>query len=207
MSITINAKGTSVSSFEVGRNGTSITQAGSISPPALSDLVLSLGDSKSLLINTAGIGPSRISTTGSKDLYIDPTSSGGRYLVLNAVRFPATDGAANQVLATNGAGVLTWSTPAPATTGQLTPEIVTTTSATAVNGVIYLITNAAVTTISLPSSPAVGDTVQVKVANGLVTNVINPGANTIEGTAGTMTLDAMYAAPTLRFINSSWRLV
>lgn len=111
-------------------------------------------------------------------------------------------GTVGQVLTMVG-GVPAWA----AAGGSLNVVITATTTQTAAASNIYLLTNASITTVTLPASPTAGDTIQVKVANGLATNIINPNGNTIEGIAGNMTLDSIYAAPILRFINSSWRLI
>jgi hypothetical protein len=63
MAVTINAKGTSVSSFAIGKNGTLITQTGSISAPASNDLDLS-----------APTGQSIIHTIGAETLEFSETS-------------------------------------------------------------------------------------------------------------------------------------
>jgi hypothetical protein len=81
------------------------------------------------------------------------------------------------------------------------------TTQTAVAGNAYLLTNVAATTVTLPASPAANDKVVVKVANGLLTNVINPNGNTIEGISGNLTIDSTSAIVTLQYLNSSWRLV
>lgn len=81
------------------------------------------------------------------------------------------------------------------------------TTQTAVAGYQYTLTNGAVTTVTLPASPVVGDKVIVKVANGLETNVVNPNGATIEGVSGNMTIDNAYAVVNLQYLNSSWRLV
>jgi hypothetical protein len=67
-------------------------------------------------------GPALITTNNSQDLHINPAYGGGQYLVLNANRWPTTDGTAGQVLTTNGAGILSFTTqnligsPGPSTT-------------------------------------------------------------------------------------------
>jgi len=62
--------------------------------------------------------------------------------------------------------------------------------------------------VTLPASPASGDTVWVTWTNTLATNVIARNAQTIMGDATDMTLDAATNGTVqLRYINSSWRLV
>jgi hypothetical protein len=110
MSVTINAKGTSMPAFKVGKNGTVISQAGEITPPTDSDLILNLDIDKFVVVNAAGSGPALITASDGQDLHINPATGGGQYLVLNACRWPTTDGAADQILTTNGLGVLGFQT-------------------------------------------------------------------------------------------------
>ena len=198
MSITLNAKGTSVPSFTIGKGGVTIYQG--LSDPSQShslkdgdywldkslnslkvwtivgntwqaprladlhfvnstivaasgsDLTLSIAANKALIIDSGSSSPATIATTNikdlviktdginakvtfavdvgpgiitesaSKNLYIDPTVGGGSNLILVANQWPSADGLANQVLTTNGSGVLTFKTvdrvglPYPATT-------------------------------------------------------------------------------------------
>lgn len=121
MSVTLNAKGTSTTSFKVGKNGTIITQGGVISPPAATDLKIDLDVDQNLVIDAGVSGPSLITTTDNLDLHINPGTGGGQYLVLVANRWPGADGTAGQVLTTDGTGILSFSTqnklgsPSPAT--------------------------------------------------------------------------------------------
>jgi hypothetical protein len=110
MAVTINAKGTSVSSFSVGKNGTTISQAGVITPPTGTDLTIALDTDKNLVINAGSSGPALITASDNQDLHINPATGGGQYLVLNANRWPPADGTSGQVLRTNGSGVLSWVT-------------------------------------------------------------------------------------------------
>ena len=86
--------------------------------------------------------------------------------------------------------------------------VVSGTTQTAVAGNHYVLTNVAATTVTLPASPASGDTVWVTWTNTLATNVIARNAQTIMGDATDMTLDAATNGTVqLRYISSSWRLV
>jgi len=69
------------------------------------------------------------------------------------------------------------------------------------------LTNVAATTVTLPASPASGDTVWITVTNGLTTNVIARNGQSIMGVAEDMTIDNANATVELRFVNSSWRCV
>lgn len=72
----------------------------------------------------------------------------------------------------------------------------------------YVLTNIAATTVTLPASPASGDTVWVTWTNTLTTNVIARNSQTIMGLSEDMTLDASTNGTVqLRFVNSSWRIL
>lgn len=61
--------------------------------------------------------------------------------------------------------------------------------------------------VVLPASPQADAWVRTVIANGIDTNLIDPNGQTIEDTAGPMTLDKSSGSVELQFINSSWRLV
>jgi len=85
--------------------------------------------------------------------------------------------------------------------------IVSGTTQTAVAGTHYVLTNVALTTVTLPASPAANDKVSITVANGLATNIVARNAQTIMGLAEDLTVDNKNAFISLQFLNSSWRLV
>ena len=91
---------------------------------------------------------------------------------------------------------------------QVTPPvvIVSGTTQTAVAGTHYVLTNVALSTLTLPASPASGDRVWITVANALATNVVARNAQTIMGLAEDMNLDNKNAFISLQFLNSSWSL-
>lgn len=105
MSITINAKGTSVTSFTIGKGGTIIHQNSEISAQPATDLTLSIDATQYVNIDSGATGPSLITSSNMQDLHINPAVGGGQYLVLCATRWPAFDGTVGQVLATNGSGI------------------------------------------------------------------------------------------------------
>lgn len=85
--------------------------------------------------------------------------------------------------------------------------VVAGTSQTATSGSHYILTNVALTTVTLPAAPASGDTVWVTVANGLYTNIIARNGLTIMGLAEDLLIDNANATVELRYANTSWRLV
>jgi hypothetical protein len=92
-----------------------------------------------------------------------------------------------------------------------TPDlnIVTTTTQTAVAYNQYVLTNVAVSTLTLPASPAAGDIVWATPGNGLLTNILARNGNNIMGTAEDMILDNANANYQMRYINATlgWRIM
>ena len=86
--------------------------------------------------------------------------------------------------------------------------VVSGTSQTAIAFSHYILTNVAATTVTLPASPASGDTVWITWTNTLATNVIARNGSTLMGLSEDMTLDATTNGTVqLRFVNSSWRIL
>lgn len=118
-----------------------------------------------------------------------------------AATLPSQSGNGGKTIYTNGSTASWQSLGGPVT-------VVTGTSQAAVAGNHYVLTNVAASTVTLPASPASGDTVWVTWANTLTTNIIARNAQTIMGDASDMTLDAATNGTVqLRFVNSSWRLM
>jgi hypothetical protein len=92
------------------------------------------------------------------------------------------------------------------TVGMSVVVVSTTTQVAAVNG-HYVLTNVALTTVTLPATPASGATVAITPANGLLTNVIARNGSTIMGLSEDMTLDSASVTVTLRFLNNDWRMI
>lgn len=89
----------------------------------------------------------------------------------------------------------------------LTVVAVSATTAPAMSGGHYVLTNAAATTVTLAAAPSSGDTVAVTVSNGLTANKIACNGKTIMGIAEDMTIDRASATITLRYLNSTWRIL
>jgi hypothetical protein len=85
--------------------------------------------------------------------------------------------------------------------------VVSATTQAAVAGSHYVLTNVAATTVTLPASPASGDTVWVTVANSLTTNVIARNGKTIMTLAEDLTIDNATATVELRYVNTDWKFV
>lgn len=92
---------------------------------------------------------------------------------------------------------------------SITNTIVTTTTQTAAKDNRYILTNASATTVTLPATPTLGDTVYIIVANGLTTNVIARNGSPIMGLAEDLTVDGSTASFGLFYVNSTlgWRII
>lgn len=113
---------------------------------------------------------------------------------------PSQSGNAGRNIWTNGATASWESVGGPITS-------ISGTTQTAVSGPQYVATNVAATTLTLPSAPSLGDVIWFTVGNNLRTNVIDPGAKSINGVSGSLTVDDPYATIFLKWDGSTWRLV
>lgn len=113
-----------------------------------------------------------------------------------------TGGTNGQYLTTNGSGTLSWTTP-------LTTSIVSGTTQTAVQNYRYVLSNTSATTVTLPSSPTLGDTVYIVVANDLLTNIVARNGQKIMSLDQDMTINSSNAAFGLLYTNSTlgWRVI
>ena len=113
---------------------------------------------------------------------------------------PGQGGNAGKFLQTNGTSP-TWQPEGGAVT------VVSGTTQTAVAGNQYALTNASASTLTLPATPAAGDTVVVCIGNSRTDNIIARNGSTIMGLSEDMTIDNANATVTLRYLNGTWRLV
>lgn len=93
--------------------------------------------------------------------------------------------------------------------GSLTTNIVTANSVTAVNNNRYVLANTTLTSVTLPASVTLGDTVYVVVANDLTTNIINRNGQNIMGVAENLDLDVADISIGLVYTNATlgWRII
>ena len=114
-------------------------------------------------------------------------STGGQYVALQApatvasnvtLTLPATDGTADQVLSTDGAGVLDWVTSG----GAYNAWLIKTAAYTALPGDQLIVNSGSAVTIDLPLSPTAGQTVVMKNRGAGLVTVDRNGSN-IESTA------------------------
>lgn len=175
-------------------------------------LVLTSDTNGNLIIKTGTSGTTAVTVSASQVVSLAnalPTSSGGtgvtstptngQILIGNGTGYTlATLTAGSGITITNGVGSITL-----AAGGLPTMNIVSGTTQAATAGNQYVLTNAAATTVTLPASPAAGDTVYITVANSLTTNVVARNSSNIMSLAEDMTLNAAYAAVQLRYADAT----
>jgi hypothetical protein len=88
-------------------------------------------------------------------------------------------------------------------------EIVTGTSQTAVKDYRYVLANTNATTVTLPNSPSLGDTIYILVANELANNIVDRNELKIMGIEEDLTLDIENISIGLVYTNSTlgWRII
>lgn len=90
----------------------------------------------------------------------------------------------------------------------LTVVPVTGTSQNAVSGNLYVIQNAATTTITLNASPTAGNVIGVLVTNGRIDNLILCNGKQIQGLSENLVIDNSSVTVLLRYVDSisQWRI-
>jgi hypothetical protein len=148
--------------------------------------------------NAAASGAPEISATGDDtdiDLKLTPKGSGN--LVFDGIKFPNADGTVDQILTTNGSGVLSFVDNSGGTSWQA----VKTTGFTGAAGEGYFCdTSGGAFTATLPATPTLGDEVTlVDYAGTFDTNNLTVGRNSenIQGTAADLTVSVERAGLTL----------
>ena len=132
---------------------------------------------------------------------LDSTPTNGQLLIGNGVAFTlATLTAGTGIAVTNATGSITI---AASGGGLPAVSVQNTTAITAAANFHYILTAASLTTVTLPASPTISDTIYVTVGNGLVTNVVARNGKNIQGLAEDVTLNAQYASVQLRFTNDA----
>jgi hypothetical protein len=181
-------------------------------------LVLSSDQNGNLVIKTGSSDTTAVTISASQVVTLAnalPVASGGtgvtsaptngQLLIGNGTGFTlATLTAGSGMTITNNAGSISLSA------AGLPPVTVSnTTTISAAAGNHYVLTAASLTTVTLPASPTISDTVWVTVANGLTTNVVARNGKNIQGLAEDMTLNTPYAAAQMRFSDNTegWILI
>jgi len=146
-----------------------------------------------------------LSSTGDDtniDLAITPKGSGN--VVLDGIKFPNADGSADQILKTNGSGVLSF---ADASAGGTSWQAVKTGAFTAVAGEGYFCnTTSSAFTATLPASASQGDEVSfIDYAGTFDTNNLTVGRNShnIQGDASDLTISTERAGFTLVYVDAT----
>jgi len=177
--------------------GTTLTTGLSLESDTNGNLIIKTGASA---VTAVTIGASQSLTVAGVAVFQDnvtlPAST-----TINSVSYtwPAADGSSGDFLTTDGGGALSW-----AAAAGLPPVIIANTvSVTAVAGNHYVLTAVSLTTVTLPASPTLSDTVYVTVANGLTTNVVDNNSKPIQGISESLTLNAAYASVQLRFTDNT----
>jgi hypothetical protein len=130
---------------------------------------------------------------------VDSTPTNGQILIGNGTGYTlATLTAGSGITITNGTGTISL-----AAGGLPAVSIQNTTTISAVAGNHYILTAASLTTLTLPASPTISDTIYVTVANGLVTNVVANNGKPIQGISESLVLNAQYASVQLRFTDNT----
>ena len=105
---------------------------------------------------STGNAPEISATGGDTNIDLKLTPKGSGKLNLDGIKFPNADGSANQVLQTDGAGNLSFASAGGGIEWQSTIVTGATHTATAGQG-IWIDTTSNACTLTLPSSPSVGD--------------------------------------------------
>ena len=157
------------------------------------------------VVNSATGNAPEISSTGGDtniDLKITPKGSGK--IVLDGISFPNADGSANQLLQTNGSGVLSFASVSGGIEWQAVHSSSTLTAVA--NKGYFLNTTSNEITVTLPASPSAGNQIAlVDYAGTFDTNslIINPNGNKIEGSTANMALKTEREGVLLVYIDST----
>ena len=150
-----------------------------------------------------GNKPTFTASGGDTNIGVSIQPKGSGTVTIDALTFPAADGSADQILTTNGSGVLSFVDNSGGTSWQA----VKTTTYTAVAGEgIFANTSGGAWTLTLPSSPTIGDEVAVvDYAGTFDTNNLTIGRNgkNIQGSAADLTVATERAGFTLVFTDNT----
>jgi hypothetical protein len=175
--------------------------------PNLSSVINATPAELNALLGAATTGATiKVATQAATDASLNAASTAMVQLAILAASgitavLPGQSSNAAKFLTTDGTSA-SWAYYMPLT-------VVSGTSQTAAAWNHYALTNVALTTVTLPASPAAGDTVWVTPCNGLLTNVIARNGNKIMSLAEDMTITNFNTTIALRYINSTvgWRLL
>ena len=150
-----------------------------------------------------GNKPAFTATGGDTNIGVSIQPKGSGTVTIDALTFPAADGSADQILTTNGSGVLSFVDNSGGTSWQA----IKTGNYTASAGEgVFANTSAGAFTVTLPASPSLGDEVTiVDYAGTFDTNNLTVGRNSqpIMGTAADLTVSIERAGLTLAYVDST----
>lgn len=150
-----------------------------------------------------GNKPTFTATGGDTNIGVSIQPKGSGTVTIDALTFPAADGSADQILTTNGSGVLSFVDNSGGTSWQA----IKTGNYTASAGEgVFANTTAGAFTVTLPASPSLGDEVSiVDYAGTFDTNNLTVGRNSqpIMGTAADLTVSIERAGLTLAYVDST----
>ena len=150
-----------------------------------------------------GNKPSFTATGGDTNIGVSIQPKGSGTVTIDALTFPAADGSADQILTTNGSGVLSFVDNSGGTDWQ---AVKTGTYTAAAGEGIFANTTSGAWTLTLPASPAIGDEVSVvDYAGTFDTNNLTIGRNSknIQGSAADLTVATERAGFTLVFTDNT----
>ena len=150
-----------------------------------------------------GANPTISATGGDTNIGITLTPKGSGQVIIDNLTFPAADGTADQILVTNGSGVLSFTDNSGGTAWQA----VKTSSFTAVAGEGYFVnTTSSAITVTLPASPSIGGEVSIiDYAGTADSNNITVGRNSqkIQGATSDLTVSVERAGFTLVYVDAT----
>ena len=193
-----------------------------LQPNGTGDVVLSadtvkIGDANTdAVLTTDGTGDITISTnsgsnSGTVKIFdgvnanIEITPNGSGVVKLDGLSYPTADGSANQVLQTNGSGVLSFATLTADGTADWDTTVKTTGFTATANKGYFCNTTSAAFTVTLPASPSAGDEIIiVDYAGTFATNNLNiTSTPKINGSTNDVLLTTNREATRLVYIDST----
>jgi len=203
ITLTPNGTGDVVASADTVKVGDS-GAAAVLTSNGAGTLTVTTGGATDLILNTnsgTNSGVIQITDAANGNIAITPNGSGN--IVLDGLTFPNADGSADTFLKTNGSGTLSFAEVSGGTSWQA----VKTSNFTAAAGEGYFInTTSGTITMTLPSSPTIGDEVAfVDYAGTFDSNTMTVGRNSekINGATADLTVSVERAANTLVYTDGT----
>ena len=159
-----------------------------------------------------GNKPTFTATGGDTNIGVSIQPKGSGQITLDNLTFPAADGSADQVLATDGSGNLSFTDMGGGAVSWQTGAIKTSTFTAAAGEGYFANTTGGTFTMNLPSSPSAGSIVAVKdYASTFDTNklTIGRGGSNIDATAADVELTTEAESTTFIFVDGTqgWKVV